>query len=194
MQPAFFETSAQFRAWLQKHHKTADELWVGFYKKATGKPSITWQEAVDEALCFGWIDSIRKRVDADSFTNRFTPRRRGSAWSEVNTRRVAELMKAGRLRAAGRAAFEARDAAKTAAMARVRRDPRLDKRAEARFKANRAAWEFFNAQPPGYRRMATWFVMSAKRDETRVKRLVTLINSSASQRRLAPMAPAAKKV
>ena len=193
MTPTFFESPAGFRAWLQKHHKTADELWVGFYKKASGKPTITWQEAVDEALCFGWIDGIRKKVDADSFTNRFTPRRRGSFWSDVNTRRVAELTKAGRMRAAGRAAFAARDAARTEAIARVRRDPRLEKRLEARFKANRAAWEFFNAQPAGYRRMATWFVMSAKRDETRVKRLDSLIDISASGRRLVPMPPAAQK-
>ena len=193
MTPTFFESPAGFRAWLQKHHKTADELWVGFYKKASGKPTITWQEAVDEALCFGWIDGIRKKVDADSFTNRFTPRRRGSFWSDVNTRRVAELTKAGRMRAAGRAAFAARDAARTEAIARVRRDPRLEKRLEARFKANRAAWEFFNAQPAGYRRMATWFVMSAKRDETRVKRIDSLIDISASGRRLVPMPPAAQK-
>ena len=192
MPPTFFDTPAKFRAWMQKHHKTADELWVGFYKKATGRPSITWQEAVDEALCFGWIDGIRKKVDADSFMNRFTPRRRGSVWSDVNTRRVAELMKTGRVRAAGRAAFEARDAAKTAAISRVRRDPRLDKDAETQFKANRAAWEFFNAQPPGYRRMAIWFVMSAKREETRAKRLNVLIDISASKRRLVPMASQAK--
>ena len=193
MTPTFFATPGKFRAWLQKHHKTADELWVGFYKKATGKPSITWQEAVDEALCFGWIDGIRKRVDADSYTNRFTPRRRGSLWSDVNTRRVAELMKAGRVRAAGRAAFEARDPVKTHATARVRRDPRLDTPLEAQFKANRAAWEFFTAQPSGYRRMATWFVMSAKRDETRAKRLDVLIDISASRRRLVPMAASAQK-
>ena len=189
----FFETPAKFRAWLQKHHKTASELWVGFYKKATGKPSITWQEAVDEALCFGWIDGIRKSVDAESFTNRFTPRRRGSFWSAINTRRAAELLKAGRMRAAGRAAFDARDTKKTEAINRARSAPRLARALQAQFKANQAAWAFFAAQPPGYQRMAIWFVMSAKRDETRAKRLGQLIAVSAAKRRLVAMAPAARK-
>jgi uncharacterized protein YdeI (YjbR/CyaY-like superfamily) len=188
----FFETPAKFRAWLQKHHKTASELWVGFYKKTTGKPSITWQEAVDEALCFGWIDGIRKSVDAESYTNRFTPRRRRSAWSAVNTRRAVELLKAGRMRAAGRDAFDARDVAKTQAISQVRSNPRLDRALAARFKANRVAWEFFSAQPPGYQRMCVWFVMSAKRDQTRAKRLEQLMSLSASKRRLMPMTPAAK--
>src|SRR5687768_1620363 len=107
MQLTFFETPSQFRAWLQKHHKTADEVWVGFYKKTTGKPSITWPEAVDEALCFGWIDGIRKSVDAESYTNRFTPRRPGSFWSAINTRRAAELIEQGRTRPPGRKAFDA---------------------------------------------------------------------------------------
>jgi len=185
--PTFFETPATFRVWLRKHHRTADELWVGFYKKAAGRPSITWQEAVDEALCFGWIDGIRKSVDAESYTNRFTPRRRGSVWSAVNTRRALELIKDGRMRAAGKAAFEARDAAKTDALSRVRVAARLEKAHEAQFKANVAAWEFFSAQPPGYRRMAAWWVLSAKRNETQAKRLATLIQRSASGRRLVPM-------
>ncbi len=115
MKPTFFESPAEFRAWLQKHHRTATELWVGYRKKKTGKPSITWQESVDEALCFGWIDGIRKSVDAESYMNRFTPRRPGSFWSAINTRRAAELIKEGRMRAAGRKAFEARDAARTTA-------------------------------------------------------------------------------
>jgi uncharacterized protein YdeI (YjbR/CyaY-like superfamily) len=189
----FFETPAKFRAWLQKHHKTAAELWVGFYKKATGKPSITWQEAVDEALCFGWIDGIRKSVDAESYTNRFTPRRRGSVWSAVNTRRAVELIKEGRMRAAGKGAFAARDAAKTDAVSRVRDAARLEKVHEAKFKANGAAWEFFSAQPPGYRRMAAWWVLSAKRNETQARRLATLIQMSASGQRLVPIQPADRR-
>jgi uncharacterized protein YdeI (YjbR/CyaY-like superfamily) len=189
----FFETPAKFRAWLQKHHKTFAELWVGFYKKATGKPSVTWQEAVDEALCFGWIDGIRKSVDAESYTNRFTPRRRGSVWSAVNTRRARELIKEGRMRAAGKAAFEARDAAKTDAVSRVRDAARLEKVHEAEFKANGAAWEFFGAQPPGYRRMAAWWVLSAKRNETQARRLATLIQMSASGQRLVPIPPADRR-
>ena len=189
----FFETPAKFRAWLRKQHKTAAELWVGFYKKATGKPSITWQEAVDEALCFGWIDGIRKSVDAESYTNRFTPRRRGSVWSAVNTRRARELIKEGRMRAAGKAAFEARDAAKTGAVSRVRDAARLEKVHEAEFKANGAAWEFFSAQPPGYRRMAAWWVLSAKRNETQARRRATLIQMSASGQRLVPIQPADRR-
>jgi uncharacterized protein YdeI (YjbR/CyaY-like superfamily) len=193
MRMTFFETPAKFRAWLQKHHKTADELWVGFYKKATGKTSITWQEAVDEALCFGWIDGIRKKVDADSYTNRFTPRRRGSFWSAINTRRAAELIEEGRMRPAGRRAFDARDTARTAAHHAARDNPRFEKAHEREFKANRTAWAFFAAQPPGYRRMMIWFVVSARRDETRARRLQQLIALSAAKRRLEPMTPAAKK-
>jgi uncharacterized protein YdeI (YjbR/CyaY-like superfamily) len=194
MRLTFFESPSKFRAWLHKHHKTADELWVGFYKKTTGKPSITWQEAVDEALCFGWIDGIRKSVDADSYTNRFTPRRQGSFWSAINTRRAAELIDEGRMRPAGRKAFDARDAARTAAHHAVRDSPRLGNAREREFRANRPAWEFFSAQPPGYQRMAVWFVMSAKREETRAKRLGQLIAMSASKRRLIPMAAAATNV
>jgi uncharacterized protein YdeI (YjbR/CyaY-like superfamily) len=193
MTPTFFETPAKFRAWLLKHHKTADELWVGFYKKTAGKTSITWQQAVDEALCFGWIDGIRKRVGADSYTNRFTPRRRGSFWSAINTRRAAELIEEGRMRPAGRKAFDARDAARTAAHHAVRDNPRLGKAQEREFRANQAAWEFFAAQPPGYRRMMVWFVVSAKRDETRARRLQQVIALSASKRRLAAMTAAPKK-
>ena len=191
--PTFFETPARFRAWLRTHHTTADELWVGFYKKTTGKRSVTWQEAVDEALCFGWIDGIRKRVDADSYTNRFTPRRRGSFWSAINTRRAAELIEAGRMRPAGRKAFDARDTARTAAHHAVRDNPRLEKAHEREFRANRAAWDFFAGQPPGYRKMAIWFVVSAKRDETRARRLQQLIAVSAAKRRLVAMAAAPKK-
>src|SRR5262245_38416682 len=113
MKPTFFRTPADFRAWLQKHHSTKTELWVGYWKKGTGRPSLTWQESVDEALCFGWIDGIRKKIDTDSYMNRFTPRRTGSVWSAVNTRRAAELIKARRMRAAGKKAFDARDPAKT---------------------------------------------------------------------------------
>jgi uncharacterized protein YdeI (YjbR/CyaY-like superfamily) len=187
MKPTFFESPSEFRTWLQKHHRTATELWVGYRKKNTGTPSITWQESVDEALCFGWIDGIRKSVDALSYMNRFTPRRPGSSWSAINTRRAAELVKEGRMRAAGRKAFEARDAAKTAAMSSERDAPSFDAACETQFKTNRAAWEFFLAQPPGYRRMATWFVMSGKREETRARRLDQLIALSAARRRLVPM-------
>jgi len=188
MKPTFFKTPAAFRAWLQKHHRTADELWVGYWKKSTGRPTITWQESVDEALCFGWIDGIRKSVDAHSYMNRFTPRKTGSFWSATNTKRAQELIRLGRMRAAGRTAFEARDAKRTVAHHAVRDNPRLDKAREAAFKTYRTAWEFFQAQPPGYRRLAIWWIVSAKREETRTRRFDQLIAISAAGRRL-PMGP-----
>jgi uncharacterized protein YdeI (YjbR/CyaY-like superfamily) len=187
MKPTFFDSPSKFRAWLRTHHRTATELWVGYRKKKTGIQSITWQESVDEALCFGWIDGIRRSVDAQSYINRFTPRRPGSTWSAINTRRAAELIKEGRMRVAGRKAFEARDAAKTAAISSGRDVPSFDAACATQFKASPAAWEFFLAQPPGYRKMATWFVMSGKREETRARRLGRLIALSASRRRLVPM-------
>lgn len=190
--PVFFETPAQFRTWLQRHHRTADELWVGFYKKGTGRPSITWPEAVDEALCFGWIDGIRKSLDAESYTNRFTPRRKGSNWSAINIRRMHALVEAGRARAAGKKAFAARDGRPPAYSFEQRAAPAFDAALDARFREDRAAWTFFQAQPPGYRRMATWFVVSAKQEATRLRRLEVLISHSAAGQRLVAMQPAKK--
>jgi uncharacterized protein YdeI (YjbR/CyaY-like superfamily) len=186
--PTFFKTPAAFRAWLQKHHRTESEIWVGYWKKSTGRPSITWQQSVDEALCFGWIDGIRKSIDADSYTNRFTPRRRGSVWSAVNERRAAELLEEGRMRAAGKKAFAARDPAKTVVY-RFELDPPL----LATLKAHRAAWAFFQSQPPGYRRRVIWRVMSAKQQDTRERRLTELIEMCAAGRRLEMMPPSRKK-
>ena len=191
--PVFFPTAADFRRWLQAHHRTEQELWVGFYKKTTGRPSITWSEAVDEALCFGWIDGIRKSVDAESYMNRFTPRRKGSTWSAVNTRRMTELIRAGRVRAAGRNAFAARTDDGGYDWQQERDRARLDPALEAQLKANRAASTFLEAQPPGYRKLAIWFVMSAKREATRVRRLEILIARSAAGKRLAPMQPRGKE-
>jgi uncharacterized protein YdeI (YjbR/CyaY-like superfamily) len=189
--PTFFATAADFRRWLQKHHRTGEELWVGFRKKSTGLPSITWPESVDEALCFGWIDGLRKTVDAGSYTIRFTPRRKESVWSAVNTRRATELIRQGRMRAAGRKAFEARDPKKSGIYSfEQQTEAKLDPAARARLKANRAAWTFFQAQPPGYRRMAIWYVVSAKQEATRANRLAVLIELSAGGLRLDPMRPA----
>ena len=182
--PTFFATASAFRQWLQKNHKTAKEVWVGYYKKGSGKRSVTYQESLDEALCFGWIDGIRKSVDAESYTNRFTPRKAGSFWSAINTRRAAELIREGRMRPAGKKAFDARDASRTVAHHAVRDNPRLDKAREAQFKANRTAWEFFQAQPPGYRRLSIWWIVSARREETRTRRFDQLLSLSASRRRL----------
>jgi uncharacterized protein YdeI (YjbR/CyaY-like superfamily) len=177
----FFATPAAFREWLMRHHRSARELWVGFHKKATGRPSLTWPEAVDEALCFGWIDGIRKSLDGGSYANRFTPRKPGSTWSLVNTRRATELIGEGRMQPVGLAAFAARDPVKSGVYSfEQRAAATLDPEREARFKANRAAWSFFQSQPPGYRKTAIWWVISAKREETRSRRLTTLIADSAA--------------
>jgi len=185
MQPTFFATPAEFRRWLEQHHQTERELLVGFYKKGSGRPSITWPESVAEALCFGWIDGIRKTIDDESYTIRFTPRKRGSNWSAVNMRLVEELIRDGRMRPAGLAAWEARDPAKSAVYSfEQRHEMQLDEQAVARFRENEKAWSFWQAQPPGYRRTATHWAMSAKREETRAKRLQMLIDDSAAGLRI----------
>ncbi len=157
---------------------------MGFHKKGSGKPSITWPESVSEALCFGWIDGIRKRVDDDSYTIRFTPRRRGSIWSAVNIKLVRELADQGRMQAAGLKAFEARKPNKSGIYSYEQRRAGLDEPYEGRLRKNTAAWEFFQAQPAGYRKMMCWWVVSAKKEETRLQRLDKLIEASAKGRRL----------
>jgi uncharacterized protein YdeI (YjbR/CyaY-like superfamily) len=183
MKPRFFKTPRAFRTWLEKNHETATELWVGFHRKATGKPSITWPQSVDEALCFGWIDGIRKSIDEESYVIRFTPRRKTSKWSAVNVRRVGELTAAGLMKKAGLAAVEARDASK-APYSYEKRVAILAPAYARRFKANRKAWSFFNSQAPYYQRMLTDWVMSAKQEETRARRLAKLIEASAKGTRL----------
>jgi uncharacterized protein YdeI (YjbR/CyaY-like superfamily) len=189
MEVTFFESPAAFRVWLDEHHETVKELWVGFYKKSSGRPSITWPESVDEALCFGWIDGIRKSVDDISYTIRFTPRKPRSNWSAVNIARVAELTRLGRMRPAGNKAFEQRVVEKSGVYSHEQRHTtQLDEAFEQQFRANPAAWDFFQAQPAGYRRMAIWWVVSAKKEATRLKRLATLIDDSAHGRRIAELA------
>jgi uncharacterized protein YdeI (YjbR/CyaY-like superfamily) len=187
----YFETPAEFRAWLDAHHDTATELWVGFHKKGTGRPSMTWPEAVDQALCFGWIDGIRKGVDESSYANRFTPRKAKSTWSKVNVEKVAKLTEQGLMMPAGLRAFEARDEAKSG-YSFEQRPTELPHEYAERFQANAAAWAFFQAQPPGYRRTAAFWVMSAKREETRLKRLTTLIDDSEHGRRIGLLARPSK--
>jgi uncharacterized protein YdeI (YjbR/CyaY-like superfamily) len=185
-EPTYFETPADLREWLARNHESAAELWVGFHRKASGLPSITWPEAVDEALCVGWIDGVRKSVDDTSYKIRFTPRKPTSNWSSVNIGRVAELTREGRMRPAGLAAFERRSAKRSGIYAyEQRKSARLEPAQERVFKANRAAWAFFQSQPAGYRQTATWWVVSAKREATKEKRLATLIDDSANERRLA---------
>lgn len=185
MKPIFFETPAELRRWLERNHDKAAELLVGFYKKDSGRRSITWPESVDEALCFGWIDGVRKRIDDVSYTIRFTPRKRGSNWSAVNIRRVGELTKLGLMQPAGLKAFEARTAEKSAIYAYENAPKELPAAEEKKFRANRKAWTYFNAQAPSYRRVAIYWVMSAKREETRARRLALLIDDSGHERRLA---------
>lgn len=181
----FFGTPAAFRRWLERHHDSETELWVGFHKKGTGRPSITWPESVDEALCFGWIDGIRKKLDEDSYTIRFTPRKRGSTWSAVNLRRAKELIAQSRMDPAGLAAFEGRDPKKSGLYSfEQRKTIELDAALLARFKRNAAAWRFFESQPPGYQRTAIFYVMSAKKEETRARRLDVVIAESAAGRRI----------
>ena len=182
--PTFFKTPAQFRAWLKTHHATETELWVGMYKKASGKGGVTYKDALDEALCFGWIDGVRKRFDDESFQQRFTPRTAKSYWSAVNTKRAQELIKEKRMAPAGRRAFEARDAAASGRYSFEREAAAFDAKQLKLFKANKKAWTFFEAQPPGYRRLMAFFVMSAKKEETKSKRLERLIAASAAGRRL----------
>jgi uncharacterized protein YdeI (YjbR/CyaY-like superfamily) len=190
MKPVFFANRAAFRAWLDEHHATASELWMGLYKKDSGRPSITWPEAVDEALCFGWIDGVRQRIDDESYMNRFTPRKPTSNWSAVNVRRVEELTKQRRMRAAGLKAFRERRVDKTATYSyEQRHQAKLDPAQERRFRSKQQAWEWFQTQPKGYRTTAVCWVMSARRAETRERRLTTLIEDSENGRRVPPLRP-----
>ena len=191
--PRFFPTAADFRAWLHANHARATELVVGFHRKGSGRPSITWPESVDEALCYGWIDGVRRSLDEHSYTIRFTPRQASSTWSNVNIAKVEALLAAGKMMPAGLAAWQRRDPARSGIYSFERQEPAaFDAAMERRFRANRAAWKFFGAQPPGYRRLATHYVLSAKRPETREKRLAALIDCSARSERL-PQTLSAKK-
>jgi uncharacterized protein YdeI (YjbR/CyaY-like superfamily) len=183
--PMFFSRPALFRKWLEKHHETERELLVGFHKRDSGRESMTWPESVAEALCFGWIDGIRRRLDDDSYTIRFTPRKPSSIWSTVNTNTMQELIAHKRVHPAGMRAFERRSETKSAIYAYENRHSAvLDPASEREFKRNKAAWKFFEQCPPWYRRTTIWRVISAKRPETRAKRLAELITCCAENRAL----------
>jgi uncharacterized protein YdeI (YjbR/CyaY-like superfamily) len=184
LKPQFFQTPADFRTWLEKNHATASELCVGFYKKDSGKPSITWPESVDQALCFGWIDGIRKRVDKSSYQIRFTPRRRGSIWSAINIKRATELVRQKQMRPAGIKAFAARIENKSGIYSYEQRSIELNEPYAKQLKKNKPAWNFFRTQPPSYRKMIGWWIISAKREETRMARLAKLVSESAKGKRL----------
>lgn len=183
--PTFFATPAAFRAWLEKHHASAPELLVGFHKRDSGKPSITWPESVDEALCFGWIDGIRHSLGPEAYTIRFTPRKRTSIWSRINVDNVERLTKARRMRPAGLRAYALRTDARTGVYSFERDETaKLTSNEEEGLRANRTAAAFFDRQPPWYQRVAIHWVTSAKREETRARRLAKLIAKCAAGQRI----------
>ncbi|WP_211241564.1 YdeI/OmpD-associated family protein [Cystobacter fuscus] len=182
LKPTFFATPADWRAWLEKHHEQQPELLVGFYKRDSGRPSITWPESVDQALCFGWIDGVRKRLDEHSYTIRFTPRKPRSIWSSVNIQRVRELTGQGLMRPAGLRAFEARSEERSGIYSHEQKDTALPEAYDKQLKANKKAWSFFQSQAPWYQRAALHWITSAKKEETRLKRLATLLQDSAEGR------------
>jgi uncharacterized protein YdeI (YjbR/CyaY-like superfamily) len=184
MRPRFFKTPAAFRKWLAANHSKAKELWVGFYKKGSGKPSITWPESVDEALCFGWIDGIRKTIDGESYMIRFSPRKPDSIWSAVNIRNVERLTNEKQMTPAGLKAYEARKEYRSGIYSYEQRPAELVEPYASQFRRNKAAWKFFQAQPPYYRKTMTWWIVSAKQEETRLARLAKLIEASARGQRL----------
>jgi len=182
--PTFFPTPAAWRAWLEKNHATAAEISVGFWKTDSGKPSITWPQSVDEALCFGWIDGVRHRIDDEAYRIRFTPRKPTGIWSQVNIKRFAELKAEGRVWPAGQAAYDVgKD--RTKVYSHEREAAEFSPEETVRFQANAAAWAYFQACPPSYRKVAVHRVASAKGAATRAKRLGILIDASAQGLRLA---------
>lgn len=193
MKPVFFVTPSELRKWFTKNHKTAKELRLGYYKVGSGKPSVTWAESVDQALCFGWIDGVRKGIDAQSYTIRFTPRRPDSHWSAVNLKRVEELKAAGLMKPAGLKAYEGRDPARSQQYSGEQRQVELPVTLAKQFQRHKAAWAFFSSQPPGYRRTITWWVISAKKEETQQKRLARLIEVSAAGQRVDLLSPFGRK-
>jgi uncharacterized protein YdeI (YjbR/CyaY-like superfamily) len=188
----FFASPAELRDWFDANHATAAELWLGYHKKATGKPSVVWTEAVDEALCVGWIDGILQRVDETAHVQRFTPRRKGSNWSAINVAKVAALTAQGRMRPMGLAAFEARSEAKTGVYSYERPDGAFSADETARFRADAAAWADWERRSPSYRKTVTHWVTSAKQASTRERRLATLIEDSSAGRPIKSMAWARK--
>jgi uncharacterized protein YdeI (YjbR/CyaY-like superfamily) len=184
MTPVFFKTQIEFRNWLEKNHLTKTELIVGYYKVGTGKPSMTWPESVDQALCFGWIDGIRRSIGSESYCIRFTPRKPGSIWSRVNTEKVRKLKKAGLMKKEGLAAFNKRKDKKSGIYSFEKEPAKLNGNFEKLFREHTEAWEFFSKQPPSYRKTTIHWIMSAKQEETRLRRLNKAIAESAGQKRI----------
>jgi uncharacterized protein YdeI (YjbR/CyaY-like superfamily) len=184
MEPLFFENQASFRKWLEKNHKKEKELVVGFYKKASEKFNMTWSESVDQALCFGWIDGIRRSIDKDSYCIRFTPRRKTSIWSNVNINKVEELTKQGLMQPAGLEIYKLRKEEKSRIFSYETEAEQLDKESEDRFKTNTAAWEYFSSQAPSYKKMIIHWILDAKQEATRARRLEKVIAESEKLKRL----------
>ncbi len=180
----YFKSASEFRCWLEVNDARLSEVWVGFYKKDSGKGGLTYAEAVDEALCFGWIDGLKKRVDELSYTHRFTPRKPKSNWSRINIQHAERLKKAGRMTPAGLEAYAAREPERSGVYSFENAPRKLAAADEKQFKADKTAWEFFQQQPPGYQRLAIWWVVSAKKPETRARRLGQLIADSRHAHRL----------
>ena len=191
--PQFFASPAQWRDWLEEHHAKCQELWVGLYKRASGKPSVTWPQAVDGALCYGWIDGLRKSIDAVSYKIRFTPRKPCSIWSAINIKRASQLRRMGLMHPAGLEAFKKRSDDKSNIYSyEQRRRATLPIPYAKAFRQQAEAWEFFQAQPPWYRRTSAWWVISAKKEETSLKRLSTLIEFS-RRKQFIPALPRSQK-
>ena len=184
MQPKFFNSPEKFREWLERNHDSATELMIGFHKKSSGKKSLTYAEALDEALCFGWIDGVRKSLNETSYMQRFTPRKPRSIWSNINVKHVERLQKEGRMHRAGIEAYERRSPERTGIYSFENRPRELSPEFEKTFRQNKAAWKFFQEQPPGYKRLMVFRTMSAKKEETRLRRLKQLIESSEKGERM----------
>lgn len=193
MEAVFFESEQAFRQWLEQNHATETVLLLGIYKKASGKPTVTYKQAVDQSLCFGWIDGVGGTIDEERYTVRFTRRKPRSIWSQVNIKRVAELSDAGLMHPYGLEVFNSRDLSKQNLYANEQQQIELPAEYEAQFRANPQAWEYFQAQPPGYQRNAIWWVVSAKQEATRLKRLEILIEDSAAGRRIKSLTPRSKR-
>jgi len=178
MKPIFFKTQSELRKWFEKNHRSEQELILGYYKKSTGKETVSWSESVDQALCFGWIDSVRKSIDEESYQIRFTTRKPNSIWSNVNIKKIKELTDKGLMLPTGIEAFNKRKEYKSGIYAFENEEQKLDKNFDKQFKANKKAWEFFNQQPAGYKKLALHYVMSAKLEATRNKRFQDLVTDS----------------
>jgi uncharacterized protein YdeI (YjbR/CyaY-like superfamily) len=186
MSPTFFATPEEFRKWLESHHQSEKELVVGFYKVGSGKPSITWPQSVEQALCFGWIDGIRRSIDGESYCIRFTPRKPKSYWSAVNIKKVNELLQLGLMQPAGIEVFNKRTEDRSEIYSFEQATVELGEAYEAIFRTNRQAWENFIAMAPSYKKLAIWWTLNAKQEATRLRRLTALIEDSAAGRKVRP--------